>query len=251
MEDEGHHLFARNNHVLAFAILRRTHNSQTSLREVTEESGHSEEDASAFLKELVKLNYVSLAKDGKIGASSRQRLRISFEIMKSGSDPERVCKYLGWQEFEEASAQILEETGYRVFRRFRFKGSGRRWEIDLIGVKRPLILCFDCKHWKGGGQRSAMAKAAEAQAKRVEALAKLAREKDDTLGLRGWSRASFLPAMISLLDVPLRIHEGVPTVPIFQLDNFLYELPAAQDSLRFVEVPSLNQTKKWFDSPLS
>lgn len=221
------------------AILKNTRNTSSRIEALADELGAPLKNISAEIEQLTKENLVQVGKEGVVETTPRQRLKMSFDIIKSGGDVEKVCRYLTWQEFEDASAQILDESGYRVLHRYRFRSEGRRWEIDLLAFKKPMILCFDCKHWRGGGKRSALMKAIEAQAKRVEAFAQSAKVNRIKLGLSDWNKATLLPVMIVLLDLPL-IHGGVPSVPVFRLGDFLYELPAALDSLSSVRL-SLNE----------
>ncbi|MFB0500847.1 MAG: hypothetical protein ACETVP_00075, partial [Candidatus Bathyarchaeia archaeon] len=110
-------------------------------------------------------------KDKTIEASSNQRAKIAIHAIKSGADFERVCRVLEWIEFENLAATAFEANNFAVKRRFRFKWAKRRWEIDVLGCREPLIACVDCKHWSHGWRGAAIRKAAEAQALRTKVLA--------------------------------------------------------------------------------
>ena len=101
------------------------------------------------LKKLSNTGIIKL-KDEVIEASSGQRVGMAIHALKFGADFEGACKALGWVEFENVAAVALEAHGFEVRRRFHFKGAGRRWEIDLIGCRKPLMVCVDCKHWLHG-----------------------------------------------------------------------------------------------------
>ncbi|HID17283.1 TPA: hypothetical protein EYP26_03225 [Candidatus Bathyarchaeota archaeon] len=143
---------------------------------------------------------------------------------------EKVSKLLDWKEFERLSSSILEQNGYEPFLHFVFRDekTGKKHEIDVLGVKEFLILCLDCKSWRRGWYKSRISLAAKKQLERSEALGvelpSLAR-KLKLLGRRG--KYKILPLVLTLADVPYRILEGSLVVPILRFKSFLYELPGA------------------------
>ncbi|MDH5391173.1 MAG: hypothetical protein OEX10_08495 [Candidatus Bathyarchaeota archaeon] len=175
--------------------------------------------------ELVKL------KDRTIEASSNQRAKIAIHAIKSGADFERVCRVLEWIEFENLAATAFEANNFAVKRRFRFKWAQRRWEIDVLGCREPLIACVDCKHWSHGWRGSAIRKAAEAQALRTKVLAEALPSLQKEIGLVQWRQATLIPVVLSLVPGPLKFYDKVPIVPILQIQNFLNELPAHATAL--------------------
>ncbi|MBE0513031.1 hypothetical protein IBX38_08270 [Candidatus Bathyarchaeota archaeon] len=175
--------------------------------------------------ELVKL------KDRTIEASSNQRAKIAIHAIKSGADFERVCRVLEWIEFENLAATAFEANNFAVKRRFRFKWAQRRWEIDVLGCREPLIACVDCKHWSHGWRGSAIRKAAEAQALRTKVLAEALPSLQKEIGLIQWRQATLIPVVLSLVPGPLKFYNKVPIVPILQIQNFLNELPAHATAL--------------------
>ena len=175
--------------------------------------------------ELVKL------KDRTIEASSNQRAKIAIHAIKSGADFERVCRVLEWIEFENLAATAFEANNFAVKRRFRFKWTQRRWEIDVLGCREPLIACVDCKHWSHGWRGSAIRKAAEAQALRTKVLAEALPSLQKEIGLVQWRQATLIPVVLSLVPGPLKFYDKVPIVPILQIQNFLNELLAHATAL--------------------
>jgi Holliday junction resolvase-like predicted endonuclease len=161
-----------------------------------------------------------------IEASSNQRAKIAIHAIKSGADFERVCRVLEWIEFENLAATAFEANNFAVRRRFRFKWAQRRWEIDVLGCREPLIACVDCKHWIHGWRGSAIRKAADAQALRTEVLAEALPSLREKIGLAQWRRATLIPVVLSLVPGPLKFYNEVPIVPILQIQNFLNEMPA-------------------------
>jgi len=170
--------------------------------------------------------------EGVIEASPSQRVKMAVQAIRLAADLERVCNLLSWTEFESIAAQAFEANGYRVMKNLRFKQASRRWEIDVIGLKKPLILCVDCKHWKRGWQRAATVKAVEAQIERTEAFAKALPNYYQKARLEGWETATLLPIVMSLTPGPYKFYNNVPIVPVLQLQDFINELPAQAHLLK-------------------
>lgn len=161
-----------------------------------------------------------------IEASSSQRVKMAVYALRLAADFERVCSLLSWTEFESIAAQAFEANGYRVMKNFRFKQASRKWEIDVIGFKKPLILCMDCKHWKRGWQKAATMKAVEAQIERTKAFAEAVPNYYQKVRLNEWEAATIVPIVLSLTAGPYKFYNNVPIVPILQLQDFISELPA-------------------------
>ncbi len=168
---------------------------------------------------------------GLVEASSSQRARMAFSAVELGSDPQKVCGVLKWDEFEEIAAKAFEVSNFTVKRRFRFKWAARRWEMDILGCKEPLVACVDCKHWRRGWRRSAIMKAVEAQVERTKMLAEALPSLHEKAGLVDWKKATLVPMVLSLVPGPFKFYNNVPIVPVLQLPNFLNELPAHTISL--------------------
>jgi Holliday junction resolvase-like predicted endonuclease len=161
--------------------------------------------------------------NGKIEVSSNQRVKLAIHAINHGTDIERVCKVLEWIEFENFAAAAFETNNFAVKRRFRFKASGRRWEIDVLAYSEPVIVCVDCKRWRRGWGNSAITKVAAAQAQRTEVLANNLQSIQRKIGLNDWKQATLFPAILSLFPGPVKFYKKVPVVPILQLQNFLDE----------------------------
>lgn len=170
-------------------------------------------------------------KGGLVEVSSSQRARMAVRAVELGSDPQKVCGVLEWDEFEEIAAKAFEASNFMVKRRFRFKWAGRRWEVDVLGCKEPLVVCADCKHWRRGWRRSAIMKAVEAQVERTKMLAEALPSLHEKAGLVNWKKATLVPMVLSLVPSPFKFYNNVPIVPVLQLPNFLNELPAHTISL--------------------
>lgn len=164
-------------------------------------------------------------------ASLNQRIKIAIQAIKLGADFEKVCSFLDWGEFENIATVAFEANHFAVRRGFRFTGSGRRWEIDILGFKESVVACVDCKHWHHGWRSAATIKAVEAQVKRTEALANALPMLHEKMGLAHWKETVLIPIILSLYPSPLKFYNKTPIVPILQLQNFLSELLVHLDQL--------------------
>jgi len=186
--------------------------------------------ADNMLKGFSKAGFVQLR--GKvIEASLNQRVKIAIHAISLGADFESVCNFLEWNEFEKIAATTFEFNYFNVIKGLRFKGAGRRWEVDIVGCREPIIVCADCKHWHHGWTKSAITKTIDAQTERTQALANAVPTLREKIGLGGWKEATLIPMVLSLFPTPLKFYRNVPVVPILQLQDFLNELPAHIDSL--------------------
>jgi hypothetical protein len=52
--------------------------------------------------------------------NSDGRLKLATCILQEGGDIERVCKALGWREFEDLTVLILDQNEFNTKKHFRF-----------------------------------------------------------------------------------------------------------------------------------
>ncbi|MEM3000486.1 MAG: nuclease-related domain-containing protein [Candidatus Bathyarchaeia archaeon] len=169
---------------------------------------------------------------GAIKISRDKRFRLAAKAISTGADVERVSAFLRWQEFEDMAAAALERNDYSVIENLHFKHEGRRWEIDVVGCKKPLVVCIDCKHWSRVAP-SALKRIVEAQVQRVRALADSLPNINLELECTKWDKAKFVPVVLSLMQARFKFYNNVPIVPVLQLQDFLSQLPAYTESLRY------------------
>lgn len=184
------------------------------------------------LRKLFKDGFIR-QKRGLVEASSSQRVSMAVQAIKLGADFERICKFLEWSEFESIVAQAFQTNGFRVLTNFRFKHAGKRWEIDVLSCREPLIVCVDCKHWRRGWSRAATVKAVEAQVERTRAFADVLPTYYQKARLAEWRSATLVPLILSLVHGPFKFYNNVPIVPVLQLQDFINELPLEINSLTY------------------
>jgi Holliday junction resolvase-like predicted endonuclease len=216
---------------LLISLLKLTKNGPVLTENVKKDSRVTSDIALKLLENLQNEGMVYL-EDGAVSSDSWGRLKIAIKALSLGADVETVSNLLRWQEFEEIAAVALERNGYIAARNVRFKQAGRRWEIDVVGCKKPLVLCIDCKHWHHGLSPSALKRIAEAQAQRTRAFAETLPNANIKIECSKWNGAKFIPAILSLIHGNFKFYDQVPIVPVLQLQDFLNQLPAYTDSLK-------------------
>jgi len=182
------------------------------------------------LGKLSKSGFIQ-QKGSLVEASPNQRVNMVVQAIKLSADFERICKLLEWSEFESIAAHAFQANGFKVLSNFRFKKAGKRWEIDVLCCREPLIVCVDCKHWRHGWSRAATVKAVEAQVERTRAFFNALPSYYQKAKLSKWTSATLVPLILSLVPGPLKFYKNVPIVPILQLQDFISELPLEVNSL--------------------
>jgi len=207
------------------SVLKLTKGGPVAKELVAKDAGIPTQTADRLLKKNCEAGLIQW-RHRTIEASSNQRVKIAIHVIKLGADFERVCRFLEWIEFENLAAAAFEANNFVVKRRFRFKWTQRKWEIDVLGCKETLIACVDCKHWSHGWRRSIITKAVEAQTLRTKVLAEALPSLQGEIGLVHWRQATLIPIVLSMVPGPQKFYNNVPIVPILQLQDFLNELPA-------------------------
>lgn len=176
---------------------------------------------------LQKLKYQGLIffNEEFLETSEYQRLNLAIHAVALGADIERTCSFLSWQEFEKVAVIAFKLNGYYVKKNLRFKHKGQRYEVDILGFKKPIILCVDCKQWRRMCQ-SWIGRIVEKHVERTCAFAESITLFTDELELASWSTAKIVPVVLTLISGKFKFYERVPVVPILQLQNFLSQVPA-------------------------
>ncbi|MDI6905223.1 MAG: hypothetical protein QMD13_07035 [Candidatus Bathyarchaeia archaeon] len=216
---------------LIISVLKLTKNGSISSGVVSKDAKIPSQIADNLLEKLQKRGLIYLRKNF-VEADSLQRLKLTVHAIQLGADIERVSSFLQWKEFENIAAVAFKRNSYSVKKNFRFKHAGRRWEIDVIGCKRPIAICVDCKHWHHGMYPSSLKKVVEEQVQRTFALTESLPKLIDEIECASWDRVKLVPAVLSLVKGSFKFYDDVPIVPVLQLQDFLSQLPAYADSLK-------------------
>jgi hypothetical protein len=134
---------------------------------------------------------------------------------------------LDWRDFESHCGTVLRENGYEVTEGICFSNVKRKFQIDIVAAGLKHALCIDCKAWKRGGGRGRSIRASEDQLERTMELRSCLESK----GLMHLEALKLYPALVTLQQEDISIHEGVPIVPFEQLNAFLVNFAYYEDEL--------------------
>jgi hypothetical protein len=217
---------------LLISLLKFTKDESVLIETINKEARLPSATTLKLLAKLQNENLVYL-KEGTVEADSGGRLRLAIKAASLGGDVERISNLLCWQEFEAIAAFALKNNKFTVANNVRFKHAGRKWEIDVVGCKKPIVICVDCKHWQHGLSSSALRRIADSQVERTRALTDALPNLAIKLECTKWSSAQFTPAVLSLWPSAYKFYDEVPIVPVLQIQDFINQLPVYADSLKF------------------
>jgi len=142
--------------------------------------------------------------------------------IQQGEEIEKIIGEIDWKEFEELVSKILKKHDFETHHNFRFK-TKRRYEIDIVAVKKKILLAIDCKQWgRGRYKKTGLKYAIQDQKERVKQLKKFL--KNNLIGkskLKVSKGVKFLPLIITWFEEDLLEHENVFIVPIWKFNQFL------------------------------
>ena len=215
------------------SILRMTKNGSTTLNEINNDSKIAKEIALKIIHKLQDAHLIEL-KDDSIEIDSQNRLNLAVKAIEFGADIQDTSSTLLWQEFEAVVATALRRNDYIVLKNMRFKHLGKRWEIDVLGCKRPIALSIDCKQWRRGLTQSSLRKIVETHVERTKALVQSLPNIAIEVECAKWETTKFIPTILSLISTGIRYCDKVPIVPVLQIQDFLHQLPAHIESVRSI-----------------
>jgi Holliday junction resolvase-like predicted endonuclease len=171
------------------------------------------------------------------------KVQVAIRALQLGEPNRPVLTALTWQEFEEFVAHVLAFHNFQVFHRFRFSTS-RRFEIDIVGSREPVLFCIDCKQYGVRlGKATALRTASEAQLQRTEALAEHIAQFQAELGCLEWQQITLIPIVVTMLIEDIQFHDRIPIVPASFFNAFLLGYEEKFDILRIVR-PSSSRQKR-------
>ena len=217
---------------LVISLLKLTKKGPVLTESVNRDARIPSATARKLLKKLQNEGLIYLKQDS-VEVENNSRLKLAVKAASLGADVEHISNLLCWQEFEEITAFALKNNGYAVSNNVRFKNAVRKWEIDVVGCKKPLVVCIDCKHWQHAIAPSVLKRIVDSQVERTRALADSLPNIALKLECTKWSEAKFIPSILSLIPSSFKFYYEVPIVPILQLQDFLNQLRAYTESIKF------------------
>jgi len=217
---------------LIISLLKLTKNGAV-LTENVKSDAHLPAVTSRNLLQKLQCEGLVYLKQESLEVETNGRLKLAVKAVSLGADMERISNLLCWQEFEEITAFALKNNGYAVSNNVRFKSGAKRWEVDVVGCRKPLVICIDCKHWQQAIAPPALKRIVNSQEERTRALADSLPNIALKLECAKWREAKFIPAILSLLPSSFKFYYEVPIVPILQLQDFLNQLPLYAESMKY------------------
>jgi len=217
---------------LIISLLKLTKESPALIEDVKKDARLPTDLCWELLSKLQKDNLVYLNNDC-VEVDSTNRLKIALKAGSLGADLQNLSDLLRWREFEEIAAIALKMNGYSVLNNVRFKHGKRRYEIDVIGCKKPLVVCVDCKRWQHAIGASALKKIVDSQTDRTRSLADSLPNINLNIECAIWEKAEFIPVVLSLFPCAYKYIYKVPVVPVLQLQDFIFQLPAYIQAVKF------------------
>jgi Holliday junction resolvase-like predicted endonuclease len=217
---------------LVISLLKLTKEGPVLIESVNKDARIPSAIAIKLFEKLQNEGLIYLKQDS-IEVDINSRLKLAVKAASLGADVEHISNLLCWQEFEEIAALALKNNGYIVENNVRFKHAGRKWEIDVVGCRKPLVICIDCKHWQRGMAPSVLKRIVDSQVERTRALADSLPNIALKLECTKWDKAKFVPSVLSLIPGTFKFYDKVPVVPVLQLQDFINQLPAYTESLKF------------------
>jgi Holliday junction resolvase-like predicted endonuclease len=218
---------------LIVSLLKLTKENTVLIETVKKDSRLPSETIMNLLEKMQNEDLIYLKPDSA-EVTTTSRLKLAVKAASLGADIEHISNLLCWQEFEEIAAFALKSNGYIVQNNVRFTQAGHRWEIDVVGCKKPQVLCVDCKHWQHAISAAALRKIVDAQTQRTKALADSLPNVKLKLECTKWEKAKFLPAVLSLMPSSFKFYHEVPVVPVLSLQDFLCQLPLYVETVKFI-----------------
>lgn len=193
---------------------------------------HSLESAQLLQREEGRWNFTGYAK-----------VRVAIRALQLGEPNRLILSTLTWQEFEEFVAHLLTFHDFQTYHRFRFSRS-RRYEIDIVASRQPVLFCIDCKQYGVRlGKAASLRTAAEAQLHRTEALAKDFAQFQVNLGCLDWAQPLLIPLLVTMMTEDIQFHEQIPIVPASLLNAFLLKFEEQLDTLCIIRPSSGRQRR--------
>lgn len=215
------------------SVLKLTKSGTAKLEQLNSDANATSAAMAKLLHNLQIENLLYL-KDDCLEISTEGRLNIAIRTLRLGADIEKISGFLDWKEFEGMSSIALELNGYVTLKNLHFSLDKKRWELDVVGCKKPIVVCIDCKHWSKALKPSSLRVMVESQISRVEAFAESLPIKKHDVVCCNWERAVFVPVILSLVKSDFKLYYGVPIVPVLQLQDFIHQLPLNLDCVKTI-----------------
>ncbi len=213
------------------SLLKLTKNGATSIESINIDAKLTNETSAFLLSKLQSEELVNLEGES-VKVNTESRLKLAVKVVQLGADLERISDLLAWQEFETMASLAMEFNWYTTVKNLHFAFEKKRWEIDVVGWKKPLVVCVDCKQWHHGLRQSSLRRISEMQSARTEQFAQAMPGKTVNCSFTKWEKALFVPVVLSLFDSSVKFCDSIPVVPVLKLQDFIHQLALNLDCVK-------------------
>jgi len=181
--------------------------------------------------------FVDLDDHTRIRLETPVRLKLALEAIRLG-EVQTVARALTWQEFEEFSEDCLRTAEFDTKKGLLFKDETRRWQVDIVALKKSILLVLDCKHWESTNHSSKFHQAVEHQTRVLQPLIRYMRANGSLIDQEVWA----LPVIVTLFEPRVSLLDAVVIVSIGQLPDFLGHLTPYDPELPFISNQGLAES---------
>lgn len=221
---------------MIMTILKLTQQGAVSYELIKKGANVHSQIAEKLLGKMQSTGLIDLQQNGLVEVKSVKRVSLAVCAVQLGADAESLTSLLRWDEFEDFVVLALEQNGWSVEKNVRFKYTTHWSEIDIVGCRKPVVLCVDCKHWQHRITPSVLREVVAKQVQRTKGLADVLPHPSIKIQCTNWQKAIFVPAVISLRESKLKFEGKVPVVPVLMLQDFLNGLLTQVNELEHVEM---------------
>ncbi len=184
-----------------------------------------------FFSALESANLFKKERQNQWSFPGYAKVQVAIRALQLGEPERPVLAALTWQEFEEFVAQVLKFHDFNVRHRFRFS-TNRRYEIDIVAVRNPIILCIDCKQYGVRlGKTASLRNASEEQLLRTKVLADNFSRLQAKLECLDWQRFILIPILVTMMNEDIQFHNQIPIVPASFFNAFLLRFEEKMDDI--------------------
>ncbi len=164
-----------------------------------------------------------------------RRVEALLTLVRLGLDESRFLPYIEWNEFEEYVARVLDEAGFEVLRNVR-KDPPKGFQIDVLALDpgAGIALSIECKQWRY--VRGFSRKILEIVSQHVERTKRFV-ESCEWFATRIPSLRKIsvvVPTVLTLRRSRYKVVNGVPIVPMVELNDFVTNIRRYVDELELL-----------------
>ena len=217
---------------VALSILKLTNKQSVDLNLISKNTKLDKRNVKTILKKFNLEGLISLS-ENSLEINNYSRIILSIKAIELGADIEYATSLLCWQEFEGIAAIALERNNFSVKKNVRFTYAKKRNEIDLVGLKKPIVLSIDCKHWHREIKPSSLKNIVTNQINRTKSLMDSLPNITTKIECTTWENVTFVPAILSLMPIRNKFYNLVPIISILQFQDFLNQFQGYINRIKY------------------